>query len=161
MPFYDQDTISEFAAAKGHQIWPFPSNTDDPAGDPAHPNETADFLRDRIWAYCQDVISYVRAYHPAAVFECLWPLDANQGKPGAGSLGQNTFLIFGGVLAAPCLGHHLRVGHRFGLALRYAAFDLASLGLTPLRARRDQNDTRWYSTIYLLLHEYFLLRPLQ
>ena len=81
MPFYDQDTISEFAAAKGHQIWPFVSNTDDPAGDPAHPNETANFLRDRIWAYCQDVISYVRAYHPAAVFECLWPLDANQGKP--------------------------------------------------------------------------------
>ena len=70
-----------FAAAKGHQIWPFTSNTDDPAGDPAHPNETADFLRDRIWSYCQDVISYVRAYHPAAVFECLWPLDANQGKP--------------------------------------------------------------------------------
>ena len=81
MPFYDQDTISEFAAAKGHQIWPFVSNMDDPAGDPAHPNETANFLRDRIWAYCQDVISYVRAYHPAAVFECLWPLDANQGKP--------------------------------------------------------------------------------
>ena len=41
MPFYDQDTISEFAAAKGHQIWPFVSNTDDPAGDPAHPDETA------------------------------------------------------------------------------------------------------------------------
>ena len=81
MPFYDQDTINAFAAAKGHQIWPFISNTDDPAGDPAHPNETADFLRDRIWSYCQDVISYVRAYHPAAVFECLWPLDANQGKP--------------------------------------------------------------------------------
>ena len=56
------------------------SNTDDPAGDPAHPNETADFLRDRIWAYCQDVITYVRAYHPTAVFECLWPLDANQGR---------------------------------------------------------------------------------
>ena len=81
MPFYDQETINAFAAAKGHQIWPFTSNTDDPAGDPAHPNETADFLRDRIWSYCQDVISYVRAYHPAAVFECLWPLDANQGKP--------------------------------------------------------------------------------
>ena len=81
MPFYDQETIDAFAAAKGHQIWPFTSNTDDPAGDPAHPNETADFLRDRIWSYCQDVISYVRAYHPAAVFECLWPLDANQGKP--------------------------------------------------------------------------------
>ena len=85
MPFYDQETIDAFAAAKGHQIWPFTSNTDDPAGDPAHPNETADFLRDRIWSYCQDVISYVRASHPAALFECLWPLDANQGKPGAGS----------------------------------------------------------------------------
>ena len=81
MPFYDQETISAFATAKGHQIWPFTSNTADPAGDPAHPNETAYFLRDRIWAYCQDVISYVRSYHPAAVFECLWPLDANQGKP--------------------------------------------------------------------------------
>ena len=84
MPFYDQETIDAFAAAKGHQIWPFASNTDDPAGDPAHPNETANFLRDRIWAYCQDVISYVRAYHPTAVFECLWPLDANQGKPSPG-----------------------------------------------------------------------------
>ena len=85
MPFYDQETIDAFAAAKGHQIWPFTSNTDDPAGDPAHPNESADFLRDRIWSYCQDVISYVRASHPAALFECLWPLDANQGKPGVGT----------------------------------------------------------------------------
>ena len=81
MPFYDQETINAFAAAKGHQIWPFTSNVDDPSGDPAHPYETADFLRDRIWAYCQDVIAYVRASHPAAVFECLWPLDANQGNP--------------------------------------------------------------------------------
>ncbi len=81
MPFYDQDTIDAFAAAAGHQIWPFTANTDDPAGNPAHPNETADFLRDRIWSYCQDVIAYVRQYHPAALFECLWPLDANQGTP--------------------------------------------------------------------------------
>ena len=63
------------------QIWPFVANTDDPVGDPAHPYETAAFLRDRIWSYCQDVISYVRAAHPGALFECLWPLDANQGKP--------------------------------------------------------------------------------
>ena len=85
MPFYDQETIDAFAVAKGHQIWPFTSNTDDPAGDPAHPHESADFLRDRIWSYCQDVISYVHASHPAALFECLWPLDANQGKPGNGT----------------------------------------------------------------------------
>ena len=81
MPYYDSQTISDFAAAKGHQIWPFRAPTEDPAGDPAHPNETAAFLRDRIWAYCQDVITYVRSYHPTAVFECLWPLDANQGMP--------------------------------------------------------------------------------
>lgn len=68
-------------AKKGHQIWPFTANTDDPAGDPAHPFETADFLRDRIWSYCEDVIAYVRAAHPDALFERLWPLDANQGKP--------------------------------------------------------------------------------
>jgi hypothetical protein len=79
MPYYDSETISDFAAAKGHQIWPFRAPTEDPAGDPTHPSETAAFLRDRIWAYCQDVITYVRSYHPAAVFECLWPLDANQG----------------------------------------------------------------------------------
>lgn len=85
MPFYDQETIDAFATAKGHQIWPFLANTDDPAGDPAHPKETADFLRDRIWSYCQEVIAYVRASHPAAVFECLWPLDANQGKPSPAS----------------------------------------------------------------------------
>ena len=86
MPFYDQETIDAFAAAKGHQIWPFTTNTDDPAGDPAHPKETADFLRDRIWSYCQEVVAYVRASHPAAVFECLWPLDANQGRPSPASL---------------------------------------------------------------------------
>jgi hypothetical protein len=85
MPFYDQETIDAFAAAKGHPIWPFTANTDDPAGDPAHEFETADFLRDRIWSYCQEVIAHVRQYHPAALFECLWPLDANQGRPSPAS----------------------------------------------------------------------------
>ena len=81
MPFYDPETIAAFQQRYGRQIWPFRRNTDDPVGDPAHPYETADFLRDRIWEYCAEVISYVRRFHPAAVFECLWPLDANQGKP--------------------------------------------------------------------------------
>ncbi len=27
------------------------------------------------------MIAHVRQFHPTAVFECLWPLDANQGKP--------------------------------------------------------------------------------
>jgi hypothetical protein len=81
MPFYDAETIAAFQQRYGRQIWPFRHNTDAPAGDPAHPYETANFLRDRIWEYCAEVISYVRRFHPSAVFECLWPLDANQGKP--------------------------------------------------------------------------------
>ena len=81
MPFYDQETIDTFQARFGRSMWPFRANNDDPVGDPAHPFETANLLRDRIWGYCNDVITYVRQYHPTAVFECLWPLDANQGKP--------------------------------------------------------------------------------
>jgi hypothetical protein len=77
MPYYDAETQLEFEAAYRRPMHRFLANTDDPANDLA----TADFLRDRIWAYCHEVIEYVRLYHPTAVFECLWPLDANQGKP--------------------------------------------------------------------------------
>ena len=81
MPYYDPDTMAAFQARYGRQMWPFRRNTDDPVGDTAHPYETADFLRDRIWEYCAEVIRYVRRFHPSAIFECLWPLDANQGNP--------------------------------------------------------------------------------
>ncbi len=74
MPYYDAETRAAFEAAFGRPMHRFLANTDDPADDQV----TADFLRDRIWYYCQDVITYVRQYHPAAVFECLWPLDANR-----------------------------------------------------------------------------------
>jgi len=77
MPFYDDDTKDAFEAIHGHPMHQFLANTDDPNDD----IDTADFLRDRIWAYCAEVIAYVRQFHPTAVFECLWPLDANQGKP--------------------------------------------------------------------------------
>ncbi len=77
MPYYDAETKVDFEAAHRRTMHRFLANTDSPDDDIG----TADFLRDRIWTYCQDVISYVRQYHPAAVFECLWPLDANQGKP--------------------------------------------------------------------------------
>ena len=77
MPYYDDETKSDFLARYGRPMHRFLANTDDPNDD----LETADFLRDRIWAYCQEVIAYVRQFHPTAVFECLWPLDANQGKP--------------------------------------------------------------------------------
>jgi hypothetical protein len=77
MPFYDDDTKAAFQARYSRPLHRFLANTDDPNDD----IEAADFLRDRIWEYCAEVISYVRRFHPSAVFECLWPLDANQGKP--------------------------------------------------------------------------------
>jgi len=77
MPYYDDETKAAFQARYGRPMHCFLANTDDPNDD----IETADFLRDRIWAYCQEVIAHVRQFQPTAVFECLWPLDANQGKP--------------------------------------------------------------------------------
>jgi hypothetical protein len=77
MPFYDDDTKAAFQARYGRPLHRFLANTDSPHDD----IEAADFLRDRIWEYCAEVISYVRRFHPSAMFECLWPLDANQGKP--------------------------------------------------------------------------------
>jgi hypothetical protein len=77
MPFYDDATKADFLARFSRPMHRFVANTDSPADD----QQTADFLRDRIWEYCSEVIDYVRRYHPTAVFECLWPLDANQGKP--------------------------------------------------------------------------------
>jgi hypothetical protein len=77
MPFYDAETKAAFEARYGRPMHQFLANTDDPNED----IQTADFLRDRIWEYCQEVIAYVRQFHPTAVFECLWPLDANQGRP--------------------------------------------------------------------------------
>jgi hypothetical protein len=77
MPFYDDDTKAAFQARYGRPLHRFLANTDSPHDD----IEAADFLRDRIWEYCAEVIRYVQRFHPSAVFECLWPLDANQGKP--------------------------------------------------------------------------------
>jgi hypothetical protein len=77
MPFYDDGTKADFITRFGRPLHHFLANTDAPAAD----QQAADFLRDRIWEYCAEVIAYVRRYHPSAVFECLWPLDANQGKP--------------------------------------------------------------------------------
>ncbi len=74
MPFYDDDTKAAFQARYGRPLRRFLANTDSPDDD----IETADFLRDRIWEYCAEVISYVRQFHPTAVFECLWPHDANR-----------------------------------------------------------------------------------
>jgi hypothetical protein len=61
------------------------------------------------------------------------------GPAGRISFGQNPLFVFGGELAALCLGDHFGVGRRFRFTWRYAAFRLASLGFTPLRAGRSEN----------------------
>src|ERR1700689_1798395 len=71
-------------------------------------------------------------------------LAAKQGPDRSGLVGriglcQDALLIFSGELATLGGDDHLGVGQRFGFTWRCAAFGVASLGLTPLRARRNQN----------------------
>ena len=68
---------TEFQSRFGRPLHRSLANTDSPDED----IESADFLRDRIWECCAEVLSYVRRFHPSVVFECLRPLDANLGKP--------------------------------------------------------------------------------
>src|ERR1017187_10857001 len=81
-------------------------------------------------------------------------LAAEHGADRLGRLGcigfcQDALLIFGGILAALGPDDHLGVGHRFGLTWRYAKFGVSSLGLTPRRTRRGQNDRRWWNPVYV------------
>lgn len=80
---------------------------------------------------------------------------------GRNDLGQNVFFVVGGELPTLFPDYHFRIGRRFDHACRYAAFGFAPLGLTPLRARRNQNAGKMYEAIYMLLTGDFLLRPLQ
>ena len=110
--------------------------------------------------------SLIALHAPVGEVRGVETLAAEHGPDGAEfagriGLGQNALLIIGGELAALRPDHHLRVGRRFGFAWCSAPFHLATLGFTPLRTRRSQNGWGRYNAIQLLLHEDFLLRPLQ
>jgi len=87
------------------------------------------------------------------------------GADGSGLLGrfglrQDAFLIVRGELAALGFGDHLGIGPRCSFTWHRAAFHLAALGFTPLRARRSYNGRSWWDAVCVFLHVSFLPRPL-
>lgn len=73
MPFYDAYTASTFGATYGRPIATIANQFVDPAD---HPEEAA-FLPGLIGAFTHAVINHVRAAHPGAQFEVLYPPDVN------------------------------------------------------------------------------------
>jgi hypothetical protein len=73
MPFYDAYTTSTFLATYSRAIATIADQYADPA---AHPEEAA-FLPGLIGAFTDAVMDYVRAAHPTAQFEVLYPPDVN------------------------------------------------------------------------------------
>jgi hypothetical protein len=73
MPFYDAYTQSAFQAAMGRPMGVIPSQDATPAD---FPDECA-FLPTLIGAFTRAIMAFVRAAHPNARFESLYPTDTN------------------------------------------------------------------------------------
>ncbi len=72
MAFYDEETKAEADLALGRPLAKFSSQDSDPA---LNGSADADFLRDRLQNHLEAIVSHVRAEHPTAVFELLYPYD--------------------------------------------------------------------------------------
>jgi hypothetical protein len=73
MPFYDAYTQSAFQTAFGRPMGIIPSQNAQPAD---FPDECA-FLPTLIGAFTNAIVAFVRAAHPNARFETLYPVDTN------------------------------------------------------------------------------------
>jgi hypothetical protein len=73
MPFYDAYTLSAFQTALGRPMGIIPSQNASPAD---FPDECA-FLPTLIGEFTRAIIAFVRATHPNARFESLYPTDTN------------------------------------------------------------------------------------
>lgn len=73
MPYYDQYTKDQFAAAHGFPLRFIGNNTVNPADFP----EEAAFLPSLIGAFTDGMREYVLASHPNCRFEVLYPTDVN------------------------------------------------------------------------------------
>jgi hypothetical protein len=73
MTFYDPYTKDRFAAAYGHPMGAILSEFDDPS---LFPDEVA-FLPTLIGQFTTAVMAFVKAEHPTARFEVLYPTDVN------------------------------------------------------------------------------------
>ncbi len=78
MAYYDADTQSAALAALGRPLHVFTSPDDDPG---INGGADAGFLRDRLRDHVAAIVSYVRAFHPGAAFEVLFPYDVNHPRP--------------------------------------------------------------------------------
>jgi hypothetical protein len=72
MAFYDADTSAAAVTALGRPLVKFTCQDSDPT---VNSGADADFLRDRLAAHMDAIVSHVRASHPMAVFELLYPFD--------------------------------------------------------------------------------------
>lgn len=72
MAFYDAETTSDAAAALGRSLAKFTCQHSDPT---INSGEDADFLRDRLAAHLDSIVTDVRATHSDVVFELLYPFD--------------------------------------------------------------------------------------
>jgi len=75
LPFYDEYTKSRFQSEYGRQLAIISDGSVSPA---EHPEEAA-FLPRLIGEFTDAIIAYVRATHPNARFEVLYPVDVNDG----------------------------------------------------------------------------------
>ena len=78
MAYYDADTQAAALAALGRPLHVFISPDDDPG---INAGQDAGFLRDRLRDHVAAIVSHVRALHPGAAFEVLFPYDVNHPRP--------------------------------------------------------------------------------
>lgn len=78
MAFYDDETKALAQAALGRPLHIFQQPTDDPG---VNGGADAIFLRNRLRDYAAALIAHIRASHPTAQFELLFPYDVNHPTP--------------------------------------------------------------------------------
>lgn len=74
MAYYDTSTTADFQAQEGRPLHVFTAPNNDPS---INGFVDANFLRDRIASFCDEVRSYVLASYSGTLFEVLWPRDVN------------------------------------------------------------------------------------
>jgi hypothetical protein len=73
LPYYDSFTLSSFEDRYGFPMRVIPHQYVDPADFP----EEAEHLPKLIGEFCDDLIAYVRTFHPTCRYEVLYPTDVN------------------------------------------------------------------------------------
>lgn len=78
MAFYDTETSAAAQAALGRPLHKFRGPDDDPT---VNGGADAKFLRNRLRDHANEIMAYVRSFHPNAKFELLFPYDVNHPEP--------------------------------------------------------------------------------